>query len=531
MTSRLSTLGPRLSDSLARPAGRPVAILLAIVALAAPAWLFADALEFRRLRLDDFAFLGASRTLRKAVANLFVPHNAHIVPAWRLLTWAIGAMAGSLRDAPRALEYASIGVVMLAMLATGRLVQRETGSTAIGLAAMAGAGTTSILKAAATWYSAGQTFWAGLGILGTLLALQSWKAKGGGWRLGMAALGAVVAGGFWTIGHAAGPAGAVYLLADGTKRSRRAAIVPMLASVAAVAMFFGMGARRIEVDVKFSGTDKDKAMSVRRGALHTLHSISETLVVGNIGVAAEMAPSQAAVLTLTLIAVWASTLRRGRRPSPLECAGGAMIGLGYLVSWTFRGYYEWVNLRGVVPWYDTIPHLGAVLFASGWWGRKRHLDGSPRPLTRGGSAGVLTVILGLVAIHQPRANREFMHELPPMTEAETKAFPIESLQLLRARIYAELLVKWHREHLLRLDRAEAEARRRGIGRDLIRSAFGRVEVPGLPEVYDAAEMLDLPAKGTATDVEMARSVLGPYFVVMPAPAFPLEEILRSVRKP
>ena len=339
----------------------------------------------------------------------------------------------------------------------------------------------------------------------------------------------MVAGGFWTIGHAAGPVAAAYLWADGTPRARKAALVPFLASVLAAGCFFGMGARRIEVDVRFSGGDRDKAMSPRRGAMHTLQSISETLVLGNLGVAAETTPLQATVLTLGLAASWAWTLRRGGRPSPMECAGGVMVGLGYFVSWTFRGYYEWVNLRGVVPWYDTIPHLGAVLFAAGWWGRSWNPSGQRRTLTIGGSIGVLAAILAMVAIHQPRADRLFLRELPRMTEAEARVFPVEPLQLARARMYAEILGRWHREHLYRLDRAELEARRRGIGRDLIRRAFGRVDAPGLPEVYDAAAMLDLPAKGRSTDVEAARAALGPLFQVKPPPPFPLQDVLKMMK--
>ncbi len=529
MNAWISGLTSRIGIISRRPSGRLVAVVLALVALAAPSWLFADSLAFRRLQLDDFSFVGASRTLAKTRDNLFVPHNAHIVPAWRLLTWGLVAMAGSLRNVPDWLGMAATVVVPMVMMAVGVIVKRETNTTSAALAAMAFAGITSILKAPATWYSAGQTYWAGLGILLTLIPLQSWKKSGGAWRLALSAAFAILAGGFWTIGHASGPAGAAYLWADGRPRARRAALVPLLASVFAVAVSFGLGAKKIEVEVRFEGGDRDKAMSVRRGASHTLQSISETLVLGNLGVAAETSPTQAIALTAAVLAFWGWTFRNGGRPSPLECTGGTIVLIGYLVSWTFRGYYEWVNLRGVVPWYDTIPHLGAVLFVSGWWGRVWNPGANPRPLTVGGSLGVLALILGLVAVHQPRVNRMFLNEVPKMTEAEARSFPIESLQLLRARFYANLLIEWHKNHLYRLDRAEVEARRLGIGRDLIRKAFGRVEAPGLPEAYDAAEMLDLPAHGRATDIEIARRALGPLFVLKPPPEFPLQEVLSRRR--
>ena len=43
--------------------------------------------------------------------------------------------------------------------------------------------------------------------------------------------------------------------------------------------------------------------------------------------------------------------------------------LSALGAWSFRGYMAFWTLRGVVLWYDTVPHLGAVLFVSGWWAR------------------------------------------------------------------------------------------------------------------------------------------------------------------
>ncbi len=54
--------------------------------------------------------------------------------------------------------------------------------------------------------------------------------------------------------------------------------------------------------------------------------------------------------------------------SPLECAGAALVVGSYLFEWTFRGYMDYqylrtLNMRFMVPWYDVIPQIGAVL----WW--------------------------------------------------------------------------------------------------------------------------------------------------------------------
>jgi len=524
---------PPIKTALNRPAGRASVIVLGLLILAAPAWLFADSLRYYRVQGDDFAYIRDSRTFARAVDHLFIPHNAHIVPAWRIVTWGLAASAGTLANLPTVLGLATYFVIPMVMLAIGVLVGRETRRPSVGLVAMAFAGLTSVLRSPSTWFSAGQTLWTALGILLMLLALQSWRRSGGAWRLALSAVWAVVAGGFWTIGHVSGLAGAAYLLADGRPRARIAALVPLLATVAAVTLSFGLGANKIDVDVRLDGGPSDKRPNPFVGASHTLQSISETLVIGNLGVAAETSPLQAAVLTLTLAGLWLWTFREGGGPTPLECAGGVIVGIGYLVCWTFRGYYAWGNLRGLLTWYDAVPHLGAILFVVGWWSRVWDRQGSPKPLSRGGAIGVIVVTLGLLAVHEPRVTRLFMNDLPPMTDAEKNALrDVPALHRLRCVLYSEILQMRQREHLARLDRAEAIARQHGIGLDLIHRAFGKVLTPGLPiKKYDAAELLNLPRLGTETDPARARERLAPLFVVEPEPPFPLERVMRAGKDP
>ncbi len=514
---------------LGRPVGRGVVVLLGLGIALAPLWMFYDSLRYSRLFMDDFPYIEGSRNLDTTLTNLFRPHNAHIVPAWRILTWCLIASSGSLSALPATFAWAAIGVVPLVMAAIGRLVARDTQRPLVGLIAMAAAGTTSILKMPSTWYSASQTFWAGLGILLTLLALQGWRRSGGAWRLVVAAICAAMAGWFWTIGHVAGPAGAAYLMADGSVRSRKAALVPILATVAAVLISVGLGSSRLQVQIRFQGKDNDKPINFVRGASHTIQSISETLVIGNLGVSGVTSPGQAAVLTMGIFGLWVWTFRNGGRPVPLECAGGVILFLGYFITWSFRGYYEFVNLRGVLPWYDTVPHLGAVLFASGWWSRVWNPSPRPTRLTVGGSMGVIAVVLGLVTVHQPRATELFLGEPPKMTEAEAKVLPISELQRYRAIFFCELLARWQRDHLYHLDRAQEIARKAGMGRALIRKTFGRLDTPNLSDDYDAIDLLDLPEIGTETSEVLCRSLLGPLVAVPPKPVFPLDALFDSMK--
>lgn len=118
-------------------------------------------------------------------SNLFEPHNTHVVPAWRVVTWALVRTAGTLPRLPSVLAVASYSILIAVMLLTGRLVARESGRAALGLAAMALVGTTSLMLAPAIWYSAGQPLWAGFGILTALVrtvlpAVREASAPGAG---------------------------------------------------------------------------------------------------------------------------------------------------------------------------------------------------------------------------------------------------------------------------------------------------------------------------------------------------------------
>ena len=163
------------------------------------------------------------------------------------------------------LATASYGILVAVMLMTGRLVARETGGPGLGLAAMAAVGTSTLMFSAATWYSAGQPLWAGFGILVTLWYLQGWRRTGGSLRLVLASVAAIVAGWLWTVGHLAGPLGAIYLWADGRTRCRFAAVVPLLASVLAFAVGMGLGGRKIDATVSLHGRTAREAIDPIHG--------------------------------------------------------------------------------------------------------------------------------------------------------------------------------------------------------------------------------------------------------------------------
>src|SRR5262249_55032417 len=198
------------------------------------------------------------------------------------------------------------------------------------------------------------------------------------------------------------------------RRCRRAAIAPRGATVLAVVLSLVLAARPVDSTVSFHGRTIREAVKPLQGAISTVQAIPENLVFANLGLEVETVPIQGIVLTTGLILFWIS--RRwngpfragplGTRPSltnpasaltwaftPMEAAGAALVLSSYFIEWAFRGYLEYhnlrtLNLRAIVPWYDVIPQIGAVLFVTGWWSGPHRAAGlkpprnRPIPLTR-----------------------------------------------------------------------------------------------------------------------------------------------------
>ena len=244
------------------------------------------------------------------------------------LDLALVQIAGNLERLPEVFSVVSYSILIAVMLLTARLVARETGSTAVGLAAMAFVGTTSVMLTPATWYSAGQPLWAGFGILSTLWYAQSYRRSGRPVTLVLAALAAGLAGWFWTIGHAAGPAAAVYLWTEGRSRRRLAAIVPLAATTVAVGIALASGGRHIDSTISFHHRDLRTASVPLQGLLHTCQAIPENLLFANLGLNVQTTQTQGVLITLAFFLAWSSRAWPGRTLgertrlfSPLELTG------------------------------------------------------------------------------------------------------------------------------------------------------------------------------------------------------------------
>jgi hypothetical protein len=217
--SVLARMGAYLTARLGLPAGRSVALALAAFICALPGLLFWDELSNPRLKGDDFVFLAESRGGHEPLRGLFAPHNAHVVPLFRLITSALARAAGSLGGVAAWLTWGNYFALGGLMLGVGHVVAWETRKVEAGLAAMAGTGLSTVIFPAVTWYSAGQTLWAALCAVAAVALLQRWRALGGiGWWLGGLFF-ALMAPWFWTGGLAAGFAGSAYVIAGPRRRA------------------------------------------------------------------------------------------------------------------------------------------------------------------------------------------------------------------------------------------------------------------------------------------------------------------------
>jgi hypothetical protein len=465
-----------------------VIAVLAVLLVAAPAWLMADDFRYFALNDDDFVFIAYSRDWPTTWANLLTPCSTHIVPLYRLGTWVLVALSGRLQDMPAVLGAAAYLGLVLTMCVTGVLVAQETGRTSVGLAAMAILGVSTVVQGAATWYAASQAVWTGAAIVVTLLLARGWSRSGGGWRLGLTALAALSAPAIWTGGLLAGPAALAYLWARDPSRVR-GTLLPLAGAVAGALLFILVRARRMIVATSMIW-ERHPELWPRpiQAVLHTAQAIAESLVFGNLGLDVVTTPFQAIVLVLGLAGIWAWSRGGARRINPLEAAGATVVVGSYYLVYVFRGNLPFSSLRPV-GWYNAIPQVGAVLFAAGWWaGLCPAARGS---LTRRGALALVGIVVVTALIQAPRAERRVIQWAPPLTPSEVKEFPIPELLRLRALLLKGL----HRDRqvraLARLDKVRSLAWQLNAGRATLRQVFGRRLIPGLTMQQDLADAIDL----------------------------------------
>lgn len=277
------TQGSLISAWLDLPVKRPVVLVLVVLIVAAPAWLLADWLKNFALHPTDFIYIEEAIDARALRKHLFVPLNTHVVPLFRLYTYAVVQSTDRLEDLPRMLLGASYLGLVATMLLVGRLVRQETGRTGPALGAMACMGITTVVLPVVSHYAASQALWSGAAIVATLLATHAWRSRGGTWRLVPAAIGVFAAPAIWSGGLVAGPAAAAALGADGRPRCRRAAVAMIALSSVAALVILGLSRQYINEDAVVNEIHRELWPRPIQGFLNAIQAVAEATILNNLG--------------------------------------------------------------------------------------------------------------------------------------------------------------------------------------------------------------------------------------------------------
>jgi hypothetical protein len=463
------------------------------------------------IKLDDYDYLIEGRTAAALGRYLFRPHFGHAVPLFRLETHILGRVAGSLEALPGVLGWACFVTLVLAILLTGHLVARETGRPGRGLAAMAVVGFSSVLGPAVLWYAASQALACGTMILAMLAALQLWRARGGYWPLVLGLLAAMAAPLLWTPGYIAGLVGAAYLLADGRRRFRLAAVLPLAVSVLSWVVV------RV-VLIPLSG-EPLKAGEVRLiwglvkpgpAFVYTAQDVCE-LMLKNVGLDTANTGPQAVVIVAILVGVWfwsrrrfdPNGARRWPRVNPLEAAGAVLIAASLGMIYAVRGQLGTFEEMRTQGWYDAIADLGAVLFVFGWHAGPTESP-PPRTLEYAGRQDLLVSVLVVAVIfvlQAPRVER-VIFRYDGMGAWPGPDAPNHPPVLSKGDI--ERRARDQRQALAELDRVERTAREKGQTRDETQDALNkssRIAVIALESGSGGRliELLDIPENPANAD--------------------------------
>ena len=388
-----------------RPAPSWTIALCIMALLALPCWLLGDQLRHFCLAGDDFAYVADSRDASRLASNLFKPHNTHVVPLFRIWTFALVKAAGRLSNFATALGVGSYLTFSLSLLAIRHLVVRVTRSQAAGLIAMAMLGLSTVMESVVVWYSAGQALCAGTSIVASLIAIESWLSQGKVWSLALAVAASLAAPGIWMGGLVAGPAAAAYLWFAGRRTSKRAAVAFLMVSVCLAGPLLASVSNEMQRLSQPADRRTGTAAKALEAVRSTCMAIPETLVFRNLGIDAPLTAPQGLVICLAIAWFW---FRGGlRRPNRFEAAGAVLVVGSYLMVYFFRGYMAYEHMR-VVGWYNAIPEIGAILFVAGWWARWRGSDAAeptaePSRWTFRCLMAVVSVTCCLLVLHLPRA--------------------------------------------------------------------------------------------------------------------------------
>jgi hypothetical protein len=365
---------------------------------------------------DDFDLLAESRTWQRTVEHLWQPHNEHVMPLCRLLTFVLEHLAVRLTFVPAVFTFVGPLALWLAMLLVYLFVRRELGHPLYGLLALVLFGVTTMYHQAVYWYAASFTILALDTILLGLLAAQRWRQTRRPIYLVLTCLAALLAPGWFAIGVLAAPLFAIYLLAP-TREEQTSllsrllpALLPALGTGLFLAVSLYHSGHRIMHLEHYRGRTAAEAFEPFQGLRITARSVVDNLLIGQLGSHLEGGFVYEPFVYILFIAAVVVAVRWGRpaRDRRLMLLGLALVFVTYWIIYSARatwGYEEAPMTNLAWTRYHLLPHLGLVLFFCGGLAARAPLwfdlrsDGTLTPLQY---RRFVQLILVLLLINLPR---------------------------------------------------------------------------------------------------------------------------------
>jgi hypothetical protein len=340
-------------------------VYLGVAACIAAIGVNASSLLFPFIFYDDFDILQESYTWESTCARLWVPFNEHCWPLTRLYAWMVVQLAGSPTGLPFTTAIAARVMQFSAMFLVGLFVQRERGDAFLGFVAAIVFGVSSVYQEAVYWFAATPAVAAAATALLGLLAAQRWLQTGRGSFLVWSAFWCALAPGWFAGGVLAGPLCGLYLAWGKMPGRRWLAIVPVLGSLAFLAISMPLAGKQILHTPHYGERSAVEAFAIVEAVANTGRSIVDNLVLGAVGVTWFTCPVEiaaAGAIALAALLGWWWKRAPNRR---LIVLGLAFILLSDFLVYGARANHPYdVQLR---YWsrYNVWPWLGTVLIVCG----------------------------------------------------------------------------------------------------------------------------------------------------------------------
>jgi hypothetical protein len=463
-------------------------ICMGVAAVLAALGLYAYPLSQPLLLFDDFQIVAASWTWPSTSANLWLPANEHAMPLGRMLTWLLIELAGPLTGVPRILSLVGPVGLIIGMGLIYLFVRRELGHPLYGLLAMILFGVTTVYEQAVTWFAASFSILALDSLLLALLAAQRWRRTDQLRYLALSAACAAVAPAWFASGILAGPLCGVYLLPGASGRRRLAALVPILGSLAFLAVSLPRTAEHIMHLEHYEGRTAWESFQPLVGLEYTGRSLVDNEALGAVGISGIACPRWLVPAALIFLAGVGMAWWGWEAPEPAQrrllLVGLACIGATYWLTYSARAAWGYDGMMYFPNWsrYHLFPQAGLVLLICAGWQRwegtwfQLRPAGTLSPRQRKGLAALIVIFF---VCQLPRAIAVTIHD---PTQQEVLRF---------------------------IEDVDARCRAHHIDADTARSVLGQLSIPYAGDRIDGWELLRGSSDAQPISAEEAERILEP----------------------